>query len=77
MQIIQEEKKEEETLYDKFGGDIKMQTFINDLAEAWVNDAEIGPAHEKLKDPELMCLFKEKMFHFFKYKMDGLKYYIG
>ena len=54
-----------------------MQAFINDLAEAWVNDAEIGPAHEKLKDPELMCLFKEKMFHYFKYKMDGLKYYIG
>lgn len=54
-----------------------MEAFITDLAEGWVNDAEIGPAHEKCKEPDKMCLFKEKLFHFFKHKMDGSKLYIG
>ena len=54
-----------------------MVAFIDDLAEAWVNDEEIGPAFEKYKEPDQIGLFKEKLFHYFKYKMDGSKFYIG
>lgn len=72
-----EEEKKELTLYDKFGGDAKMEAFIDDLAKVWINDDENSLLQEKYQDPERLSLFKEKLFHFFKYKMDGAKFYIG
>ena len=74
----EEEKKEDPSLYEQFGGDSKMEIFLDNLIEDWFNDSEIGPYHESLKHEEhKLNLFRAKLHSFLKNLMDGSRFYIG
>lgn len=68
---------EDATLYDQFGGDGKMSLFVEDFMEGIMADPELACHHQKFLDPDEMELLKEKLCSFFKYKLDGSKFYIG
>lgn len=65
------------TLFDQFGGEAKMSIFVEDFMEGVMGDNELACYHDKFKDPYEMELLKEKLCQFFKWKLDGSRFYIG
>ena len=65
------------TLYDQFGGDKKMFIFVEDFMEGVMADSELACHHRQFQDPEQMEMLKEKLCAYFKYKLDGSRFYIG
>lgn len=68
---------EDLTLYDQFGGDAKMQLFVSDFMENLMGDPQLACYHEKFQQPEEMEILQEKLCQYFKFKLDGSRYYIG
>lgn len=54
-----------------------MALFVEDFMENIMGDAELACYHEKFQDPEEMEMLKEKLISYFKFKLDGSKFYIG
>ena len=54
-----------------------MSMFVEDFMEGIMGDAELACYHEKFQDPYEMELLKEKLVQFFRWKMDGSRFYIG
>ena len=65
------------SLYEQFGGDIKMSLFIEDFMECIMGDSQLACYHQKFQDPEEMEILKEKLCQFFKFQLDGSRFYIG
>ena len=54
-----------------------MSLFVEEFMENIMGDTELACYHEKFQNPEEMELLKEKLCSYFKYKLDGSKFYIG
>ena len=54
-----------------------MPIFVEDFMEGIMADAELACHHKQFQDPYQMELLKEKLCAFFKYKLDGARFYIG
>ena len=54
-----------------------MQLFVEDFMEGIMADAELSCHHAQFQDPEQMEMLKEKLCAYFKYKLDGCRFYIG
>jgi len=54
-----------------------MSVFVEDFMEGIMADAELACYHDQFQDPYEMELLKEKLTQFFKWQMDGQKFYIG
>ena len=54
-----------------------MTLFVEDFMEGIMGDNELACYHSKFKDPIEMEILKEKLVQFFKWKLDGARFYIG
>ena len=54
-----------------------MALFVEDFMEGIMGDAELACHHQQFQDPEQMEMLKEKLCAYFKYKLDGARFYIG
>ena len=54
-----------------------MNMFVNDFMEGIMGDPNLACHHAKFQDPYEMELLKEKLVQFFKWQLDGQKFYIG
>ena len=54
-----------------------MAMFVEDFMEGIMGDSDLACYHEKFQEPEEMEILKEKLCNYFKFKLDGCKYYIG
>ena len=54
-----------------------MQLFVEDFMEGIMADAELSCHHVQFQDPDQMEMLKEKLCSYFKYKLDGSRFYIG
>lgn len=54
-----------------------MAIFVEDFMEGIMGDTELACYHEQFKDPEQMEILKEKLCQFFKFQLDGSRFYIG
>lgn len=54
-----------------------MGIFVEDFMEGIMGDKELACYHDKFQDPYQMELLKEKLVQFFRFKLDGSKFYIG
>ena len=54
-----------------------MAIFVEDFMEGIMGDSELACYHQKFQDPEEMEMLKEKLVCYFKYKLDGARFYIG
>ena len=68
---------DEKNLYQQFGGDRQMAIFVEDFMEGIMGDSELACYHQKFQDPEEMEMLKEKLICYFKWKLDGARFYIG
>lgn len=77
MTGIDKSNGEELSLFEQFGGDAKMQLFVVDFMEGIMGDSELACYHEKFQQPIEMEILQEKLCQFFKFKLDGSRFYIG
>ena len=54
-----------------------MGIFVEDFMEGIMGDRELACYHDKFQDPYEMELLKEKLVQFFRFKLDGSRFYIG
>ena len=54
-----------------------MNVFVEDFMEGIMGDSDLACYHSKFQDPYEMELLKEKLVQFFRFKMDGSRFYIG
>ena len=54
-----------------------MRAFVDELTKAWCADDKLGPFYASHSDHQKKCTYKEKLFQFFRYKLDGDECYIG
>ena len=54
-----------------------MSLFVEDFMEGIMGNAELFCHHKQFQDPEQMEILKEKLCSYFKYKLDGSRFYIG
>ena len=62
------EKPKEPSLYEQFGGSENMAAFVDE----WMGNVLV-----MVEDPDQKDMLREKMFQFFKFKLDGSKRYLG
>lgn len=79
LQLAAQAEVDDEDLsyYERFGGDRKMAIFVEDFMEGIMADPELACHHAQFQDPEKMEMLKEKLCAYFKYKLDGTRFYIG
>jgi len=70
------EKPSEPTLYDKFGGNVKCEAFMDKFMDGVMKCPTLSTYHEGIDEPT-MELLKEKRVCYMKYLLDGSKFYIG
>jgi truncated hemoglobin YjbI len=68
---------ENTSLYEQLGGETKLKLFIDFFLDGIMADAQLACYHEKFRDPEEEALLKFKLYHFFRWKLDGAPHYIG
>ena len=76
----QEERADKDgdgSYYEQLGGDNKMAMFVEDFMEGIMADAELACHHKQFQDPDAMEMLKTKLCAFFKWKLDGARFYIG
>jgi len=54
-----------------------MALFVEDFMEGIMGDPELACHHKQFQNAEAMEILKEKLRAFFKWKLDGARYYIG
>ena len=54
-----------------------MEAFVNDFMKSVMSNSELAQHHAQFKDNEEMEILKDKLCAYFKYKLDGSRFYIG
>ena len=54
-----------------------MQLFVSDFMENLMGDPQLACYHDKFQQPEEMEILQEKLCQYFKFKLDGSRFYIG
>ena len=54
-----------------------MALFVEDFMEGIMAHAELACHHKQFRDPDQMEMLKEKLCAYFKFKLDGSRFYIG
>ena len=54
-----------------------MAIFVEDFMEGIMAHSELACHHRQFQDPDQMEMLKEKLCAYFKFKLDGSRFYIG